>query len=252
MDIFRIDRLHGLARRDSEPIRRLLAEIRRARPESHPTRRFLARIHRGDAFTLLFALALKVLVWIVAPIFTLVWLVRWSVVYYEFERWELVLAFFDQLVVLGLCYALCHLTLLRAEHLRKLPPDELVTLRGTTLIVRWVGEFALILALGLLALAVIGVPSVGWMTLLGVGPGTEIGGDLKLASKLVSLVATGIFQAAAFALFILCYALAGAIEVVLAIEKNTRVRERGDGAEMVAGGREIADGRGTDFPSYGE
>ncbi len=210
----------------------------RARVRGYPTRRLLAGIHRGDAFTKVFSLTLKFLAWILGLLIGLTWIGSWVQVYRELERWELILAFVDQFFLLGLLCVVFHVTYLRAGHLRRIPPGYFVSLQATALILRWFGECVLILAIGVLGHALLGVPEPGWMSSLFGGYGSPVSeGDLKAGIRAWSVVSGIWTQMIGFLVFTGCYALASVIEIFLAIERNTRKEQRSAVAEGGVTGR---------------
>jgi hypothetical protein len=204
----------------------------------------LASIHRGDAFTTAFSFILAAFAGIFGVLSVLAWLFSWGHVYYEFERWQLVVAFADQFFLLGLILVVLHVTYLRASHLRSIPPGDFVILRATTLILRWLGECVLILTLGALVHALLRVPESGWLSSL-LGPGSAAEGDFMTGVKLLKVLSTGWLQLVGFFIFMCLYALAGALETVLAIERNTRRQEPTGLAsgEVASRGRELGTGR---------
>lgn len=219
----------------------------RARAGGHPTRSLLASIHRGDAFTFVFSKALTFLVWILGLAVGLLWLLSWRQVYYEYERWELMLAFVDQFLLLGILYVVLHITYLRASHLRQIPPGHYVSLQAVALILRWLGECILIMSLGALVHAILGVPTPGWLATVFGGPATE--GDLKAGIKAFSLFTNGWLQIFSFLVFTIFYALASGIEAVIAIERNTRAQDQPSAVsgEVSSRGREVRSNRDNAF-----
>jgi tetratricopeptide (TPR) repeat protein len=183
----------------------------------------LASVHRGDVFTKVFPAVLILAVWISALIYAFTWLVSWIDVYTELERWDLVLAFLDQLFLLGIVYVLLRITLLRADHLKAIPAGDYVPLRATALFLRWQGEISLILALRAGGHALLQPSEPIWLqgTFEGLGQ-TSMAGTLAPLVKGGSLTFGGGYQFLGFLLFAILYGLATAIDAYLAIETNTR------------------------------
>lgn len=215
----------------------------RTRVARDPTRSLLASIHRGDAFTKAFSAVLMILVWVLGLTNAIAWIGSWDHVYYEFERWELVLAFVDQFFLLGLLCVGLRVTYLRAGHLRRIPPGYFVSLRAVALILRWLGECVLIVTIGVLGHALLRVPESGWLSLI--FGGTTAGGDLKAGLKAWSLLTNSWFQILGFVAFTLFYSLANTIDAFLSIERNTRASKHSsaESNEVAGRGREYQTNR---------
>lgn len=213
----------------------LEAYLRRARVNRIPTRRFLSTLHRGEAFTRVFSIALVGLVGTLGVVLGIGWLVSWGSVYREFERWQLVLAFVDQFFLLAMLVLLLHVTFLRAGHLRQVPAGPFVSLQASALILRWLGESALILAMAMLGHALLNVPDISWLS-----SAQEL---VKAGSVLVS----GWNQVLGFVTFTVFYAMASAIDVFLAIERNSRQGQRGGASsgEVSGHGHEVRVSHGS-------
>ncbi len=195
------------------------ALIERSNVKSLSIRRLLASIHRGDPLTIVSSKVLKTLVWISLPIMILAWLITWLWIYYELERWTLVLAFVDQFFRLGINLVILRITYIRASHLAQLPPGPFVSLRAVGLLLRWLGECILILSIGSLLQALLGSP----LGLLASSPETSFALDfLKPGFKLFSLAVATWMQLVGFLTFAGLYAAAGSIDLFIEIEKNTR------------------------------
>jgi hypothetical protein len=186
----------------------------------------LAHVHSGDVLTrsLPSFLRIGIVLWFLA--YSAAWLGIWQVVYREYERWGLLQAFFAQVIAILTAYIVVRVTLLRARHLNVLPGDDFIFLRVLAMLCRWLGEVALIMVVGLLLSAALTPVSLSLLFLSpeGAAPTTIFGLGFVLFAVLALI--------AAFFVFLLMYAVATTIDLMLAIEFNTR-------AERVASAREL-------------
>ncbi|HWN44854.1 MAG TPA: hypothetical protein VNW71_21705 [Thermoanaerobaculia bacterium] len=196
------------------------------RPPVPTGREALAHVHSGDVLTRSLPSFLRIgaVLWFLA--YSAAWLGLWQVVYREYERWELLQAFFAQVIAILTAYVVVRVTLLRARHVNVLPGDDFIFLRALALLCRWLGEVALILAVGLSLSAALTPVSLSLLYLSSTGatPTTFLGFGLLLVSVFALI--------AAFFVFLLMYTVATTIDLMLAIEFNTR-------AERVANAREL-------------
>ena len=187
-----------------------------ARPPVPTGRETLAHVHSGDVLTRSLPSFLRIgaVLWFLA--YSAAWLGLWAVVYREYERWELVQAFFAQVIAILTAYVVVRVTLLRARHINVLPGDDFIFLRVLALLCRWLGEVALILAVGLSLSAALTPVSLSLLYLSSTGatPTTILGFGFLVASVFALI--------AAFFAFLLMYTVATTIDLMLAIEFNTR------------------------------
>jgi hypothetical protein len=188
----------------------------------------LAKVHSGAVLTrsLPGFLKIGVVLWFI--LYSLVWLSLWSVVYREYERWGLIQAFFAQMIALLAGFVVVKVTLLRARHLKALPSDDFVFLRIVAVLCRWVGEVALILVIGAFLSALLSPVSLSllFLSASGAAPTTLVGLGLFMLA-LLTLIASVL-------LFFLMYAVATAIDLMLAIEFNTRAERAANPQRLLA------------------
>lgn len=186
------------------------------RPPVPTGREALAHVYSGDVLTrsLPGFLRIGAVLWFLA--FFAAWLGLWPVVYREYERWELVQAFFAQVIAILTAYVVLKVTLLRARHVNVLPGDDFIFLRVLAMLCRWLGEVALILAVGLSLSAALTPVSLSLLYLSSTGatPTTFLGFGLLFISVFALI--------AAFFVFLVMYTVATTIDLMLAIEFNTR------------------------------
>lgn len=186
------------------------------RPPVPTGRETLAHVHSGDVLTRSFPTFLRagVSLWFLAYLVS--WLLLWPVVYRDYERWGLLQAFFAQVIAILTAFIVVKVTRLRARHMDTLPGDDFVYLRVFALLCRWLGEVALIMVVGLFLSAVLTPVSLSLLFLLptGAAPTTVLGFGLFVFAVLALI--------AAFFLFVLMYAIATTVDLMLAIEFNTR------------------------------
>ncbi|HEX6862810.1 MAG TPA: hypothetical protein VF414_08345 [Thermoanaerobaculia bacterium] len=196
------------------------------RPPVPTGRETLAHVHSGDVLTrsLPSFLRIGIVLWFLA--YSAAWLGLWQAVYREYERWGLLQAFFAQVIAILTAYVVVRVTVLRARHINILPGDDFIFLRVLAILCRWIGEVALILVVGLSLSAALTPVSLSLLFLSPAGavPTTLFGFGL-FALAVLALIA-------AFFAFLLMYTVATTIDLMLAIEFNTR-------AERVASAREL-------------
>ncbi len=189
-----------------------------------PARRLLAYLHSGDVLrqSLPWVLRIGAAVWLVIQV--LLWIALWPAIYHEFERWGLVKAFFAQIITLLAVFLVARITMLRAGHLRALPPDDFVSLRALAVICRWLGEISLVYVL-LTGLSSLLQPVSALLNpILGaVSPEAASGVSSGSAKALLVSAPLSLFFSSIVAVaFLVLYSIATAIDVGLAIEFNTR------------------------------
>lgn len=189
-----------------------------------PARRLLAYLHSGDVLrqSLPWTLRIGSIVWLIVVVY--LWLAGWPFIYQEFERWGLVKAFFAQMILLATSFLVVRITLLRADHLQALPPDDFVSLRALAVVCRWLAEIALVYVLGF-ALSSLLQPIAGWLAPVVAASSPALGQQVSSGSSALSLGFSPFslaFVAIAAAFFLSLYSFATAIDVYLAIEFNTR------------------------------
>lgn len=186
------------------------------RPPVPTGEKVLAQVHSGDVLTRSVPSVLKIgsVLWFI--VYSLVWLGLWSVVYRDHERWGLIQAFFAQMIALFAGFVVVKVTMLRAKHIRALPGDDFIFLRVLAVLCRWIGEIALILVIGTILSASLTPVSLSLLFLSASGgaPTTFLGFGI-FAFAVLTLIAS-VF------LFFLMYAVATTIDLMLAIEFNTR------------------------------
>lgn len=187
-------------------------------------RRLLAYLHSGDILRLAWAALMRfgVSVWLAVEVF--LWIAIWPGIYEQFERWGLVKAFFAQLLTLATVALVARFTFLRAGQLRELPADDFVILRALALIFRWLAEIILVGVVGW-GLSNLLQPLGPLATAVGTQASPAVGNLASSGSSQLLLVATPftlVFIEAAAAIFVGLYGLAAALELILAIEFNTR------------------------------
>lgn len=182
-------------------------------------RRLLAYLHSGEVVRHFLPKFLRISAAMAFIGYVFIWLMVWSAVYREFERWGLVKAFFAQMVALATIFLLMRITQLRAKHLEALPADDFVILRAAALFCRWLAEMTMVFVVGMGLSSSIQPLSPFLMPLLGLQSTEGTGGAvLSLASGTISLFAILIITP----LFLFLYFIATAIELSLAVEFNTR------------------------------
>ncbi len=176
----------------------------------------LRHIHSGNLLsrTLPKLLRAGTILWFL--FFVVQWLSIWPAVYANYERWGLIQAFFALLVTLVAALAVLSITQVRARHLETLPSDDFYFLRISAVFCRWIGEVALILTLSAAMSALLSSVSLPLLPFFppNADPNTIAGLGLRLLS-ILSLVAS-------FLTFLFLYSLATGIDLLLAIEFNTR------------------------------
>ncbi len=196
-----------------------------------PSRRLLAYLHSGDVLRQALPWIMRVWAIVSFVLFAAAWLSAWPGIYREFERWGLVKAFLAQLIMFAAIFLVIRITMLRAEHLRVLPPDDFVNLRALAIVCRWAGEVTLVYCVGdgLSSL----LEPVGPLLTSAVNAFAPAAGQRVSSGSasvlLVSSPFTMLYVWFAAALFLGTYALATAIDVYLAIEFNTRASRAGRG-----------------------
>ena len=228
------------------------ALIRQAREQVPSVREALADMHQGKIFTRVFSMLLYVWVALAGMATLIDWLWGWVRIYHHLERWPLVLAFFDHFIGLGVTFIALYMVWLRAGHIRGIPLGlgGYVPIQSAALISRMIGEVVLVLTLGGIVHAVLGVPESSWISSLWTAGG---GGEesAQAGLKMFSLAWSGWKFVFGFYLFVAAYTLAGVLEVFLDIERNTRAREQSKPRDsaVLGKGSELAAGRFQTTPS---
>lgn len=199
-----------------------------------PARDLLAYLHSGDVLrhSLPRFLRIGAVVWLF--LFVLMWTASWPGIYEEFERWGLVKAFFARMISLFAACVVFRITMLRAEHLKILPPGDFVNLRAFAMICRWLGEIVFIYALGSALSSLlhpVGATLVSILKSISPNTANKLSSGTPLA-LLLSAPFSILFVLVAAALFLVLYAIATATEVYLAIEFNTRAEKTGKGISL--------------------
>ena len=203
------------------------AYLRKTYFEGWLTRRLLASLHRGEAFTRVFSFVLLIIVGVQALFIGSAWLINWARIYHDYERFELVLAFVDQFFMLGMLAVLLHVTYLRALHLRDLPRGQFVTLQAAALLLRGFGECVLIWTAAMLGHSILNVADPNWLV------------SLRSYVKAGSVLVSGWSLVIGFLLFTVSYTAASAIDVFLAIERNSRRGGRAGGGDLESVGHGV-------------
>ncbi len=192
-----------------------------------PGKEVLGHVHSGDVMThsLPRFLRIGVVLWFIT--YVLKWLVVWAGVYRNYERWGLMQAFLAQMISIVAAFVVVSVTLLRARHLETLPSDDFVFLRMTSVFFRWMGEVALILAVGAFLSSLLSSVSLPLLFLSSSGSAPESFWGFGL--KVISVFAL----VASFLQFVLLYAIATGIDLMLAIEFNTRTEKIAKASNLV-------------------
>ena len=225
---FTADIAERLSLKKLRPIRNLRSLEKMNLP---PTlaRDMLAYLHSGDLLrhSLPRILQTGSVLWLF--FFVVMWLAVWSGIYRDFERWGLVKAHFAQMISLTTAFLVVRITMLRAGHLRVLPPDDFVVLRAQSVLYRWFGEIALVYVVGR-GLSALLQPLSAPMSSLWSSLSPSTAGEVSSGTPMLLLLSGPLslfFVSIAASLFLGLYALATAIEVYLAIEFNTRAERVG-------------------------
>jgi hypothetical protein len=161
--------------------------------------------------------------------YLLYWLITWPSIYEQFERWGLVKAFFAQLIDLATVLLIARISILRAGHLQVLPPDDFVNLRAVSVILRWLGEIALVDIVGT-GLSFLLRPVGGFLGSIVSALSPKMAQEISSGASSLVVIMGPLYIASAAAtvtLFLLFYALANAIDLMLAVEFNTRAERVG-------------------------
>lgn len=206
-----------------------LNALPRLRSPASLAKRLLGFIHSGEAHRKGLSRLLRVgaLLWLTAG--AIVWLLVWPLVYEEFERWGLVRAFVAQMIWLATLLLTVKITLLRAEHVNALPPDDFVSLRAASVFCRWFAEVMLLQVVGAaLAMLMQPINPLFVSILSSISPSASASGVGQALLGLISGAWLLLWLALAVPAFVLLYGVATAIDVYLAIEFNTRPERVGD------------------------
>lgn len=198
----------------SRSLESLLRRWRRAAPTP---RSFLVSLHRGELITMVFSSLLFCLASFFAFGAAFVWLFRWIFLFYELERWSLVLSFFDQAFLALAGYYLFRISVLRALHVRAVPGGRFAAMQAAGYLLRWIGEFLFLLSLTYFGHTLLAIPATGIGSVI---PGLE--GTVAGIQKLLALPFAGLFFIAGFLFLPVFYVAAGIIDTFLHIEQNTR------------------------------
>lgn len=199
-------------------------------------RHCLAYFHSGQLHRRWLPKVLRIGATVWLFLYVMGWLAAWPALYWEFERWGLVKAFVALFVALGTALLIVRFTFLRAGHVEELPQDDLVSLRALAVILRWAGEVPLIYALGmgvssnLMPIGPLLNEALGKLSPNGAAAVSSGSSALFLFSAPLSLMFVGLAVVA----FLVLYSLAASIDVLLAIEFNTRA-ERMDKKALLGG-----------------
>jgi hypothetical protein len=190
----------------------------------------LGHVHSGNVMTHSLPRFLRAgaVLWFIA--YTLQWLVVWLGVYENYERWGLMQAFFAQMISIIAAFIVVSVTLLRARHLETLPGDDFVFLRMSAVFFRWMGEVALILAIGAFLSSLLSSVSLPllFLSASGATPQSFLGLGLKIVAAFALI--------ASFLQFVLLYTIATGIELMLAIEFNTRTERIAKASHLAESG----------------
>lgn len=190
--------------------------ISQLRAPAPPARRLLAYLHSGESMRHLLPKLMRIWVGVWLVSYVVSWLLLWPIVYRELERWGLVKGFFAQMFGLATALLITWITILRSSHLEAFPEDDFVVLRSMAVVMRWLGEIAMVFVVGMgLKLVLQSVSPLAW------APATE-GESVTILLELVSGGVTSIGMIVVPPLFLLLYMLANAIDLGMAIEFNTR------------------------------
>jgi hypothetical protein len=192
-----------------------------------PGKSLLAHLHSGDVLrhTIPKVLKMGAVVGLAAAV--LWWLLTWPGIYEQFERWGLVKAFFARMVSLAAACLVARITILRADHLRVLPADDFISLRSFSVLCRWLGEVALVSIVGS-AVSMLVQPAT-LIVLVGIffkGLARTLS-ESSFATLLFTVPLSGFLVFVAAACFLTFYAVGASVDLVLAIEVNTRPERRG-------------------------
>lgn len=190
-----------------------------------PGKSLLAHLHSGDVFRHTIPKVLKTSTVIGLAVAVFWWLLTWPGIYEQFERWELVKAFFAQMVALAAACLVARITILRADHLRVLPADDFLSLRTFSVLCRWLGEIVLVSAVGsVVSLLLQPVTSILLVSIFSPDLAATLSSYTKLPFTLPFAVFLVFVAAACFLTF---YAVGTSVDLVLAVEVNTRPERRG-------------------------
>ena len=182
-------------------------------------RELLAYLHSGEVMRHFLPKLLRVSALTGLLSFGMAWLLFWSTIYEEFERWGLVQAFFAQMFALATIFLITRITMLRTGHLESLPADDFVVLRTAAVLFRWVAEVVVVLVLGMwLSFVLLALP------LLLTGRGLSVA-DFDTIMTILTGTTIAVLSVTPF--FLLCYSMAAGIDLSLAIEFNTRSERLG-------------------------
>lgn len=176
----------------------------------------LGHVHSGDVLTHSLPKLLRIgaALWFLS--YTLQWLSIWASAYKNYERWGLMQAFFALMISIFAAFVMTSITLVRSRHMEALPGDDFVFLRMLAVFCRWLGEMALVFSAGAflsVSLSFVVLPLL--LPFVGeVDPNSLWGVGLRLVTLLAVI--------ASFLLFLLLYTVATGIDLILAIEFNTR------------------------------
>lgn len=187
----------------------------------------LGHVHSGDVLTHSLPKVLRIgaVLWFIT--YTLQWLSVWSDVYKHYERWGLMQAFFAQMISVVAAFVAVSVTLVRSRHMEALPGDDFVFLRMLAVFCRWMGEVALVFSAGAYLSALLSPVSLPLLFLSAEGAAPDALWGLGL--RLFTLLAV----VASLLLFLFLYTVATGIDLMLAIEFNTRAERIAKTSKLV-------------------
>ncbi|MEM1206096.1 MAG: hypothetical protein AAGN66_22895 [Acidobacteriota bacterium] len=231
------EKLSARVTRVAPHYRRYEGLVRGVREILPTSRGVLARMHRGEVILLVFSASLTAFAVAVLIAGAITWIAFWGLAFYGLERWALVAAFFNLMIYAVALFLVVRISLLRADHLRKLPWSRFVVLQAAGLILRWFADIGFVIGAAGLVTSLLFMPFPGSAEVLA-GSGISVVGTLKMSSlPMAALALLG-----TFAIQIYCYALAAAIDTFLAIEQNTRgsgATPTRDHGELAGAGRPL-------------
>jgi hypothetical protein len=196
-----------------------------------PGKEVLGHVHSGDLLTHSLPKLLRIgtVSWFIA--YTLTWLAVWSDIYKNYERWGLMQVFFAQMISIFAAFLVVSITFVRTKHMAALPGDDFIFLRMLAVFCRWSAEVALVLAVGASLSALLSSVSLPLLFLSpsGGAPNSILGFGLKLFALLAVF--------ASFLIFLFLYAVATGVDLMLAIEFNTRADRIARASRLVESGQ---------------